>query len=161
MRSPVLGMLLLSLICLVSGCGGGGGGATGSGPTATTATVVIKTVGAPTTLYGVQFKVQIPTGVTLATEGAGVIAAGVMIPSGGATGGLLEAGYQSSNSPQTATVSVTHGSGFQVGEFMTMTVTVPPGTVLLPADLVLSEFKAYDNFNGIPTVAITGTATVL
>ena len=157
MRYSFLGFALIALISLVFGCGGGVGEST-PGPTA--ATVVIKTVGAPATLYGVEFTAQLPIGVTLTTQGSGQLAAGVMVPSGGATGATVVTNYQSASSPKTVAVSVTKGEdGFPVGEFLTVNAMVAPGAALLPADIALSEFKVFDNLGALAG-SITGTVTV-
>jgi len=157
MRSCALAVALLSLISLMAGCGGGGGG---TQPTAPANSVVIKSVGAATTLYGVGFKLQLPPGVTLATQGNGALAAGALVSSGGAADANFAANYDSGVSPQTVTVSLTKASGFPVGEFMTVIPVLAQGTALVPGDFVLSDFKAYDNLTtGSPAPLITGTVT--
>ncbi|WP_156912255.1 hypothetical protein [Citrifermentans bremense] len=149
--------ILLTLIC--SGCGGGGGDAAAPlqfQPTPANS-VIIKSAGPATTLYGVQFTLQFPTGVTLATPGGGVVAQGVLTPSGGGAGSSVSAYYDSGATPQTVTVSVTNSSGFQVGQFLTIATQVAPGTTLVPGNLVLTQFKAYDSVaSGTVDTAITG-----
>lgn len=149
-------MALAALIFTVPGCGGGGGGSA-PGPPAPVDRVVIKSVGAPATLYGVEFTLQLPAGVTLATDGAGALAAGVLVASGGAAGAAPVVNYRAGSVPQTVVVSLTKDTGFPVGEFLTLTPMIAAGTVLLPTDIILSGFKAYDNFNGVPAPSIAGT----
>jgi hypothetical protein len=162
MRTSVLGLALITLIFLLAGCGGGGGGVVGGvGGTAepTAVTIIVKTVGSTATLYGVEFGFNLPAGVTLTRQASGELAAGVIVPSGGAAGASLVTNYQSTTSPQTVEVSLTKISGFPVGEFLTVTVMVAPGVVLQPANVTFSRFKAYDNLNGVPSDSITGTVT--
>jgi len=148
--------LLVLLVSLLPGCGGGGGAGNVPAPFSTN-TVVIKTLGAPATLYGVQFKVELPDGVTLAADQFGALTAGAMVPSGGAAGASLVTDYQASASYRSVTVSLVKASGFPVGEFLTVNALVPLGTSLSPGDFILSDFKAYDNLatGGVAT-AVTG-----
>lgn len=148
-------VVLPTLLC--AGCGGGGGDAAAPFQPVTPAnSVVIKSVGPATTLYGVQFTLQLPSGVTLATPGGGAVAQGVLSASGGAAGSSVSSYYDSGATPQTVTVSVTNKSGFQVGQFLTVATQVAPGTTLTPGNLMLTQFKAYDSFLGAVAPAITG-----
>ena len=74
-----------------------------------------------------------------------------------AAGAAPVANYQAGSAPQTVVVSLTKKTGFPVGEFLTVTPVIAAGTVLLPTDIILSDFKAYDNFNGVPAPSIAGT----
>lgn len=139
---------LLSLIFLLTGCGGGGGGGAEAPQTPVAgSSVVIASAGAATTLYGVEFTLQLPPGVTLATPGGGTLAAGAMVPSGGAAGTdvTLNAYYDTAVSPQTVKVSLVKPSGFPVGRFLTVTPVLAQGTDLVPAAFAITGFKAWDD----------------
>lgn len=149
-------LLLLSSISLLSGCGGGAS----SGPETPSAKVVVSTAGTASALYGVQFTLQLPAGVTLAADG-GTLPPGVMVPSGGAVGGSVAAYYDAAAVPQTVTVSVTKGTpGFPVGECVTFTPVLPEGKTPSAGDFVLSDFKAYDDLaTGGASPYVTGEVT--
>lgn len=144
---------LLGVIVLFSlfGCGGGsGGGGTGS----SIVTVLVKTVqlsGTAGPFYGVQFKADLPVGVSLNTVGND-LADGVLKASGGAVGSNVGGSYQTTTTSQILSVSVTSspdGLGFPSGEFLAINCTVAPGTVFDPATLAFSEFKVFDNSGAI------------
>ncbi|GAW65982.1 lipoprotein [Geoanaerobacter pelophilus] len=130
----------------LTGCGGGGGVEAPQAPVAGSS-IVIETAGAATTLYGVEFTLQLPPGVTLATPGGGTLAAGVMVPSGGAAGADagLSVFYDTGAAPQTVKVSLVKPSGFPVGRFLSVTLVLAQGTTLVPAAFVISGFKAWDD----------------
>ena len=157
MRFFAFFIALTAVLFSLSACGGGG--AADSTPTVGTANaVVIKTVGPPTTLYGVGFTAELPPGVTLATQPSGALSDGVIVQSGGAAGTVV-ASYQPGASPQTFMVSFT-SLGFPVGEFLRVNPTVAAGTVWQPGDLHFTSFKAYDNLaSGVPSGLITGSVT--
>lgn len=159
MKSLAFSIVLASAIFSLSACGGGGGGGeSGATPPVRTANaVVVRTVGAPTTLYGVEFLAELPPGVTLATQPSGLLADGVIVSSGGAAGTPVVASYQPGASPQTFIVSFT-SPGFPVGEFLTVNPTVAAGTVWQPGDIHLKNFKAWDGFTHISD-SITGEVT--
>lgn len=142
MKSVLFRIALLALAWTLPGCGGGGGGGA-SGPTTTT--LVVKALGSATTLYGIQAKVNLPAGVTLATQPNGELVSGTIVPSGGASGATLVTNYQTTTAPQTVTVSLTALSGFPAGEFLKVTVLVAPGIVVNPSDITFVEFKAYQD----------------
>lgn len=149
------------MLCMF-GCGGGGGEAPGSlNPTVT---ILVKTSGVAGPLYGVQFKVNLPAGVTLGTAANGDVADGVVKTYGSATGSNLVSNYVASTTPQTLAVSVTSspsGSGFQVGEFLEIACTVASGAVIPVSSQVISDFIAYDkpdiNQGGNPISGVTGS----
>ena len=153
-RHVTLAIAPVAVFFLLCGCGGGGHAVDNS---AAASTVIVKTVGAATTLYGLQFKIELAPGVTLATDASGELASGAIVPSGGAAGAMVVTNYQRSVEPQTVTVSLVKPLGFSVGEFLTLTAQVAPGASFSPADLTLSEFKAYDDLeSGAVQESITG-----
>lgn len=151
MTIQVLSRLMgIILVLSMMGCGGGGEVA----PGALGSTVIIKVVsgGVAGPLYGVQFKTDLPAGVTLDTAANGDLAEGVLK----ATGSNLVSNYVTTTSPQTLEVSVTDGSGFLVGEFLEISCSVAPGTVLTASALTFTEFIGYDKA-GWPIPGVTGT----
>ena len=92
------------------------------------------TLGAGVSLYGVGVIVTLPTGVTVATDSSGTVAATVAVVSGVAAGGSMAPPVYT---PATATAKATFklivaaaGTGFGTGEFVTVTCNLPAGNVL-------------------------------
>lgn len=139
--------LLLSFVSLPAGCGGGGGESAPLQIATPANSLVISTAGPTSALYGVQFTLQLPAQVTLATQG-GTLAAGVIAPSGGAVGAALTTTYDPVAAPQTVNVSLIKGPpGFPVGPFMTVIPVLPQGRTLSAAGFAISGFRAYDNLS--------------
>lgn len=149
MKLAVSVALLLSFVSQLAGCGGGGAESAPPQIPTPANSVVISTSGPAAALYGVEFTLQLPPGVTLATQG-GALAAGVIAPSGGAVGATVTTNYDPVVAPQTVRVSLIKGppgfpAGFPVGPFMTVIPVLPQGTTLSAAGFALSGFKAYDD----------------
>lgn len=156
---------LMGIIMVLSmlGCGGGGGAAPGTLGT----TVAIKVVsgGVSGQLYGVHFEIDLPDGVTLNTDANGDLAVGVMKASGSAEGSDVESNYvvsTSAASPAKLYVSVFAkraadlDPGFPVGEFLEISCSVAPGTVLTASALTFTKFIGYDK-DGFQIPGVTGT----
>ncbi|WP_148212903.1 hypothetical protein [Citrifermentans bemidjiense] len=149
MKLAVSATSLLSFVSLLAGCGGGGGESAPPQIATPTNSLVISTSGTAAALYGVQFTLQLPPGVTLATQG-GALAAGVIAPSGGAAGATVTTNYDPVLAPRTVTVSLIKAppafpAGFPVGPFMTIIPVLPQGMTLAAGDFTLSSFKAWDD----------------
>jgi hypothetical protein len=134
--------LFITIITLtLAACGGGSSGDGGSAPapavpsSKTTAVLKIGTqgaLGAGVSIFGVGVIVTLPTGVTVATDSSGNVAASAAVVSGVATGGGMAAPVYT---PATATAKATRklivaaaGSGFGTGEFVTVPAICRQGT---------------------------------
>lgn len=160
-KLPSAAALLLSFVLLLAGCGGGGGESAPPLVATPANSLVISTAGSASALYGVQFTLQLPAGVTLATQG-GALAAGVIAPSGGAVGATVTTNYDPAVAPQTVKVSLVKPlPGFPVGPFMTVIPVLPQGTTLSAAGFTISDFKAWDDlttYHDAPQITAAITA---
>lgn len=158
---------LVLLIAFVAGCGSGGSGnSIGSGagtePVATRAAVKISTLAASaeTTIYGVEFVLNLPEGVTVSADPAtGAVQLDVLsLANSGAFAGArylpATAGSQGS-----VTVVIADAGGFTVGELATLTCSFAPGLTVTPAGFSLQRFIA-KNQNGAEMTGISPHFTV-
>jgi|SRR6185369_8822394 len=143
MTRTIKSILTTILLVTIAACGGGGGGSTPAPAAPPETTAVLKigtqgTLGAGVSLYGVGVIVVLPTGVTVATDSSGNVAASVAVVSGVATGGSMAPPVYT---PATATAKATlklvvaaAGTGFGTGEFVTVTCNLPAGNSLQESD---------------------------
>ena len=157
MKKLIAALALVVLTALLAGCGGGGGAAD-PGPVGNV-TLTVKALGAPATLYGVQFKMALPAGVILATQPSGELASGVVVPSAGTSGADLVTTYDRAATPQTLSVVLLSGTGFPAGDMVTVAVSAPVTATVQADSFVFSEFAAYDDFTGSPA-AVTGSVSI-
>lgn len=157
MKNIVKGFILLWTTMALFGCGGGGGGSTvgeGSKPpvgtTPTTAVVKLsaETLPAGTSLSGLGLTLNLPAGVTVKTDAAGVVAPGTVAgPGGTASTGIL-AEFTPAAPPAQAKLALALTSaekqGLGIGEFATVTCDVAPGTTPSAADFTITEVQAVD-----------------
>ena len=160
---------LLVLLLLLSACGSGSQGSAGTDanalqplPVAGAATLRINTQGASadTVLYGAQFTLRFPPGISLpAATGQGLLPAGVLIPAAG--GSYAGANYLDSaaGAGPTLQVNISHPSGFTVGPLAAVNCTVAPGVEYGAGDVTLENFSARDA-DGAHIPGITATATL-
>jgi hypothetical protein len=155
--------LMLLVTALLAGCGSGGSSAGGAvsaapgqganlGQQAGTATVVVSTraASADTVLYAVEFKLNLPPGVSVSADPAsGEVSAGALHAADG--GALAKARYQ----PATAgtrgfvLVDILDSGGFTVGGLVTLDCTASAGAEAGAAGFSLESFSARDA-NGAP-----------
>lgn len=157
MKKLIAALALVVLTALLAGCGGGGGAAD-PGPVGNV-TLTVKALGAPATLYGVQFKVALPAGVILATQPSGELASGVVVPSAGASGAGMVTTYDRTATPQTLSVSLISGTGFPSGDMVTVAVSAPLAATVQADSFVFSEFAAYADFTGLPA-GVSGSISI-
>ena len=124
------------------------------------ARIILKTFGPPMQLYGVQFKLNLPPGLTLPTRSNGEVDAGNLVPLGSASGALVVARYQPTLSASILSVSLASENGFSVGDFLAITADLSSDAIPEAIEPTILEFKAYDNRNGIVSDAVTGTLEV-
>lgn len=153
---------LVLLVALLAGCGSGGGAenAAGSGaepaPVATSAAVDISTLSASATvIYGVEFVLHLPAGVTVSAEPA----TGRVQPDALkiADSGALAAAHYQPATPQSQSwvkVAIVDAGGFTVGHLATLTCRFDPGLAVGPAGFSLDGFTAVNaNGTAMPGIA--------
>ena len=164
-------MCWLALVgALVAGCGSGGGAGTasdpGSGsqhePAPTTATVVVGTqaANAQTVVYGVDFRLHLPEGVTLLTyPDSEEVQEGVLHPADG--GALVGARYlpATAGSQALLQVEIADAGGFTVGALTTISCNIPQGEAVSATDFSLDGISARDA-SGVEMPGITLHLTV-
>ena len=140
-------LLLALFTALLTGCGSGGaaGNAVDQGSGPGTATIVLSTgaASAATVIYAVEFVLQLPAGVTLATDPAnGEVMAGVLHAAD--SGALAGARYVPATGATRAFVKVNIADpyGFVIGDLATITCNVSQGADLSAAGFVMDGFSA-------------------
>ena len=147
--SGMLYFFCLSALVILGGCGGGGGdGGTPATP-ATTAAVKLSTQGTLPTgsqLAGIAVTIQLPAGVTVATDTSGAVASGVVTVTGVAASGISALGpviYTPATASTPGTLEFTlAASNFGTGEFATVNFKLASGAsapvaanvTIVPAD---------------------------
>ncbi|HUI46110.1 MAG TPA: hypothetical protein VL122_09045 [Nitrospirota bacterium] len=145
-----------------SGSGGTGGGSGGGGGTTTGPTVAIltlSTAGATSSIYGLDFILNLPTGVTVldsysppATDSNVIVASGP-----NASGTILSGVYtQATGTATQATVHVlvANANGLGLGQFCTVNTKIAAGNNPTAADFSITAFSAVDA-SGNPVTGIT------
>lgn len=112
---------------------------------ATSITLKLSTAGTlavANSIGGIQVTINLPPGVSIANIGGD--ASSALSASLLTTGATIGAGFVDAVAGQPATVKivVTKTSGFGIGEFATVTLTKTAGSVVTPAHLILTGFKA-------------------
>lgn len=122
------------LSLLLSACGGGGGGTPAPAPAPTKAIIKVSTANVPigTKVGGVQISIVLPSGVTPSIL-SGIDASGSVVASGNAGSGLLAASSYDA-STRTLTPGTVSGSGFDSGEFLTITCSIATGVTVTASD---------------------------
>lgn len=151
-------MLVLTL--LLAGCGGGGQAPGDSRD----ATVILAVTGVTSgTLVGaVSLTLQLPPGVSVATNSDGTTGKGVLV----ASGTTLAAGVtplvegDGANSGELV-VGVVSASGFQAGEFASVTLQVASGVAPAASSFMVTSCKVYDSLgNLVPAAGVLATVTL-
>ena len=153
---PPLTMMVST--ALLPGCGGGGAGS--DPPPASQVTLTVRALGTPATLYGVQFKMPLPAGVTLATQPSGEVAPGVVVASAGTSAAGMVATYNRTATPQTLSVALISGDGFPAGDMVRVTVSAPVAAPVQAGSFVFSEFAAYADFAGAVAPGVSGSVSI-
>lgn len=156
----------LVLFMLIS-CGGGGGSGSGGGEVGgggtsivspAKATVGLNVSGAGAEIYGIECKLILPSGVSLATDSSGEVSSNVITLA--ATGNkTIVSNYLKTTSPSTVAISLILDEGTTPNEFITLQVDVAPGVDLKSTNLVFSEFKVF-NGNGAVVSGANGSVTI-
>lgn len=147
-------ILTLSMISLLAACGGGGGGTS-----TRTVTLKLSTVEAPlasASVVGVDITMTLPAGVTPGLNPDGSVAATVVAVSGAAVSGtVLPPVYVAENGATKGTLRLTvtssATSGFNAGEFVTVTLALTGAATPVAGDFVLSGFSPIDILGGVVT----------
>jgi hypothetical protein len=130
----------------------------------TTAVLRLSTQGPVTALSGVGVIVNLPAGVTVATDTSGIVVPGVVAVSGVAVPSTLaQATFASATASANATVTIavasSQSAGFGIGEFATVTCRLGSGPLPAAADFTLSGFNPADLFYSRVT-GLTGSLQV-
>jgi len=151
-RAAMLSIIFQAIV----GCGGGGGGSGGGGGDVTVKTATLKYYAQssnPADQYsGFDLNVTLPAGSVLPTDAAGVPLAGTVFSSGqfaGPPSSFLNVSYVST----TRKLSI-NGASFNnnnLGEFITILVTVPSSYVPNVSDVITVLFSAYDSGGNLMT----------
>ncbi len=146
----------------LAGCGGGGGGK--SQPAQ--AVLKLSTQGSVTAraINGVQATINLPTGVTISADGTtGKIKLSALVASGVAAGGSVVAGghYTAATAAAAGSgkVMVVNTSGFDAGEFATVTCDLAKGVSPTAADFTVVSSKVVDQ-NGAALAGVTVAVAV-
>ena len=161
---------IASLITLAA-CGGGESTTPTPSPVVPAKTTIVLKIGTKgslasgVSLYGVGIDVTLPAGVTVATDSNGAVSSSVAVVSGVASGGSIATPVYT---PATATANATlklivaaGGSGFGIGEFVTVTCMLPSGDSLQVSDFpatILSNLEPA-NQQLAPVTGLTATIT--
>lgn len=164
---------LLFILCCITACGGGSGG---GGITtiqqddalnsAHSATLKLATSGSPSSnLAGIAITVILPDGVTPILNSDGTVAPSVVTISGVAVpGAVLAPIYKPASGTTNGTLRFVLANsvptGFSVGEFATLTLTVAPGFNPALSDFTLSDFTPIDIGGNTATVLIPSVASL-
>ncbi|HBG07953.1 MAG TPA: hypothetical protein DDY22_20960 [Geobacter sp.] len=147
-------VLFMALTALLAGCGSSGGVAgssvepgPGADPVPTKATVTIGTqaASAATVIYGVEFILHLPAGVTVPADPAtGDVQPGLLRFAN--SGAFAGAKYLPATATARASVKmvIADTGGFTVGDLATLTCSVSPGVTVSAAEFSLDEFIAID-----------------
>lgn len=130
-RSHII-LFCFCLTLLLSACGGGGGGTPAPAPTKAIIKVSTANVPTGTKVGGVQISIVLPSGVTPSIL-SGNDASGSVVASGNAGSGLLAASSYDA-STRTLTPGTVSGSGFDSGEFLTITCSIATGVTVTASD---------------------------
>jgi hypothetical protein len=163
-----LGIAFLVCAGALVGCGSGSSGSSGGSrtPGASGGQVVLKlsTQGsvASNAINGVQATINLPAGVIIGADATtGKINASALLASGVATGTSVVAGGHftaaTSSAAGSAKVIVVKTSGFDAGEFATLTCDLASGVSPSSADFTVSDVRVVDQ-NG---AAITGVTVAV
>jgi hypothetical protein len=162
---------LLVVMALLAGCGSGGSSTSGIdaghglGPSSTESSATV-TVGAQasavdTVIYGVEFTITLPAGVSVTADPAtGEPQTGVLRvnDSRAFSGGKYTAA--TATTPATLKVIIVDSSGFTAGDLATVSCSVAPGSAVSAAGFSLSSFSAR-GADGAPLSGITPRLSVL
>jgi len=151
-------LLLAITIQLIAGCGGGGGG--GGGTTITTKTATLKfasqSANPSDLLGGFLLTATLPQGASVPTDSSGIPLANAVFLSGQFAGAVPQIiGYDSVL--RKLTVNYASSNSYQLGEFITVLVTVPLSYVPSSSD-VSYTFKAFAPLTGLDLPSVTATA---
>lgn len=156
----ILGVILAVMLPT---CGGGGGGAPF---VPVTATIKLATVGTSSAnLSGIGITLNLPAGVTPALNNDGTVAVTVVSPSGVAsTGTLVAANYTPAtvSTKGSLKISLISATGFGVGEFVTINLSVATGSNPTLSDFTLSGFDPIDiNYTHVLTLSASLSSLVV
>jgi hypothetical protein len=151
--------LALSVAALL-GCSGSGGGGQ---PSQALLRLSVEGSAPSLSIKGVQMTLELPAGVTIAASEAGKIDGAALSASGAAAGGsALLAGHftpATSSAQSAAKVMLARPTGFDAGEFATVTCAIAKGASPRWSELRISGFKAVDE-DGVEIKTVNGTFTV-
>jgi hypothetical protein len=161
-----MALFCLSTLLLLGGCGGGGGSndtqPAQATPAATKAIVKLSTVGTlpqGTQLSGVAVTVQLPAGLSVATDANGAVATGVVTASGVAILGGAFTTYTAATATAPATLQVIVAGNFGVGEFVTIACDIASGSSAPTAtDVKITGFSPADQTLSPVTSLTSGLA---
>ena len=160
-------ILLALLVATALGCGGGGGGGGGTtppaNPTKATLTFSIPSLPAGTQVGGVQFVINLPTGVSPAIFSScttsGCDASGSITLTGGGVNLLSATNYISA--ANTATFAGATTTGFGTGNFLTMNCVIASGTTVTASSFSISNIQVFDTSANLIPSATVNMAVVL
>lgn len=142
-------LVFMCLLLVLPGCGGGGsGGAELSKIGGATRTLRLAAAGTDRLIAGVELTISLPAGVSVTTDGAGVVTDAALRASGGAGSDNLIIGRftpASEAAPATLRIWAVSASGFRAGEFAQLTLDIVPGAPFPNAEeFTVSDVKAFD-----------------
>jgi hypothetical protein len=116
-----------------------------------------------TALAGLGVTIELPVGVSAATQSGGAVAATVVVPSGVSQNATVAPVYHAAAGTVPGTLNFVLTSmavnGFGAGEFATVTLVLSPGTVPLASDFKIISFSPVD-LHGGSTTALSATCTL-
>jgi hypothetical protein len=120
-----------------------------------TVTLTLSSLPTGTTANGAELTVTLPAGVTVSADSVGTVSSSSIAVSGVAPTGSSVAGRYSA-ATNSVMLSVISSNSFSTGEFMTLTCSIAPGTILNANGFTVSGFTAFDA-NGVAITGATGS----
>jgi hypothetical protein len=146
MKRYLHGIMLFSVITLISACGPSGGGGETTPAPVTKATLKLITSGTGTTIYGIDVTVKLASGVTLKSTNPPYIDSNVVTLSDIASLATLTALYTAPTSSLQAEIRILIASanGFSTGEFCRVNGDIAAGRSPKDTDFSIDNFMASD-----------------
>lgn len=149
---------LILISQMITGCGGGGSTA------APTQTVTMKltthSLVSVNDNSGFDLIVTLPSGASLATDATGAPSAAAVFLSGQFAGATLLPANFLYDGLRELKVSYASANNYQLGEFITIRVSMPMSYKFDPNDFVISSFQAISLVTGIAIDSVTVTAAI-
>jgi len=148
------------IVQVITGCGGGGGETTGTPSSTKTATLKFssQSTNSGDQIGGFDLNVTLPAGATISTDAAGIPLSSSVYLSGQFAGATTLSPIMSyDNALRKLSIHFASASSFQLGEIITIMVSVPTSYAPSTGDITYL-FNAFAPVTGNPMTAVTATA---